>query len=65
MRTLKSALESDCIVQKIYSPNSKTIRVDVKRRFYDIARKNFKSFWINRKYFIRTYPNLARANGLI
>ena len=56
-RSVKEAFESDFIVKSICCKYSKKIRVDFKRRFHRSGECNEVSFWIDRDYFARTYPN--------
>lgn len=57
LRNVKQAMENDnIIVKNIYAKGSKTIRVDFAPKFNNNGYK-FQSFWINRDYFQRNYPN--------
>lgn len=56
-RNLKQALENGYIIYKLYAKENKRIRVDLQARFYQPGMKIFLSFWINRNYFKRNYPN--------
>ena len=55
-RTIKAAFDQDFVVTKIAFKDSSRIRVSMKRRFPKPDSKNFVDFWIDRKYFERTYP---------
>ena len=56
-RNLKNALENGYIIKSIYGKYNKQIRVDLVERFHKANRKPFLSFWIDRDYFKRTYPD--------
>lgn len=60
-RSLKSALENGYVINGLYAKHNKRIRVDLKERFHEADRKMFLSFWIDRKYFERTYPSVYEA----
>ena len=56
-KNVKQAMGNDNLVVKgIYSKGSKSIRVDFSPRFKNNGYK-FQSFWIDRNYFERNYPN--------
>lgn len=54
---LKQAIENGYIINKLYAKESKRIRVDLKERYHVSDRQMFLSFWIDRNYFKRNYPN--------
>lgn len=54
---LKQAIENGYIIYNIYSKGNKRIRIDLKERFHQSDRKPHLSFWINRDYFKRNYPD--------
>lgn len=54
---LKQALENGYIINKLYTKESKRIRVDLKERYHVSDRQMFLSFWIDIDYFKRNYPN--------
>lgn len=56
-KKLKQALENGYIINKLYAKESKRIRVDLKERYHVSDRQMFLSFWIDRDYFKRNYPN--------
>lgn len=56
-KNLKQAIENGYIINKLYAKESKRIRVDLKERYHVSDRQMFLSFWINRNYFKRNYPN--------
>lgn len=56
-RTLKSAIENGYVISKLYAKYSKKLRVTVRERYHVPDRKMFLSFWIDREYFKRNYPN--------
>lgn len=56
-RNLKQAVENGYIINKLYAKESKRIRIDLKERYHVSDRQMFLSFWIDRDYFKRTYPN--------
>lgn len=56
-RNLKQSIENGYIIYNIYSKGNKRIRIDLKERFHQSDRKPHLSFWINRDYFKRNYPN--------
>lgn len=56
-RNLKQALENGYIINKLYAKESKRIRVDLKERYHVSDRQMFLSFWIDRNFFKRNYPN--------
>lgn len=57
LRNIKQAMENDnVIVKNIYAKGSKIIRVDFAPKFSNNGYE-FQSFWINRDYFQRNYPN--------
>lgn len=60
-RNIKQAFEQNWIVEKIYAKYEKKIRIDMKRRFPSHYEKNFKSYWIDREYFKRTYPSIYES----
>lgn len=56
-RTVKQAMNSDSVkLVKIYAKHNKEIRLDFAPRYANSGAK-FQSFWINRDYFKRNYPN--------
>lgn len=56
-RNLKQAIENGYIINKLYAKESKRMRVHLKERTHIADREMFLSFWINRDYFKRNYPN--------
>lgn len=56
-KNLKQAIENGYIINKLYAKESKHIRVDLKERYHIPDRQMFLSFWIDRDYFKRNYPN--------
>lgn len=56
-RNLKQAVENGYIINKLYAKESKRIRIDLKERYHVSDRQMFLSFWIDRNYFKRNYPN--------
>ena len=56
-RTLKSALEQGYIISKVCFKYDKDLRVDLKERYHKENRVTHLSFWMDRDYFKRTYPN--------
>lgn len=56
-RNLKQAIENGYIINKLYAKESKRIRVDLKERYHISDRQMILSFWIDRDYFKRNYPN--------
>lgn len=54
-RTLKSALEADYVICKLYAKYNKKIRVTVKERYHQADRKMFLEFWIDRECFKRNH----------
>lgn len=56
-RSLKQALENGYIIVGIRSAFSERIEILLTRRFPLQGEKNNVSFRINRKYFMRKYPN--------
>ena len=61
-RNVKQAMDNDqYVVNHIYSKGSKQIRVDFKPRFGN-SKWDFCSFWIDRDYFERTYPNTYNSH---
>ncbi len=62
-KTTKQAMENDMwIVKKIYAKGSQRIRVDFQKRLPDREGENFVSFWIDRDYFERNYPQTYAAH---
>lgn len=57
-RNLKQAIENGYVIYKLYAKESKRIRVDLKERYHVSDRQMFLSFWIDRNYFKRNYPNV-------
>jgi len=56
-KNLKQAMNNDSyIVKSIYAKGCARIRINFKPRFPDKIKQHC-SFWINRDYFIRNYPN--------
>ena len=61
-RNVKQAIEDGRYnLYNIYSKHDKKIRVDFRPRHANNGLK-FVSFWIDRDYFKRTYPNLYSNN---
>lgn len=56
-KNLKQAIENGYIINKLYAKESKRIRVDLKERYHVSDRQMFLSFWIDKNYFKRNYPN--------
>ena len=56
-RTLAQALREGYKVHHIYGKYNKQIRVDLQEIFHKPNRDMFVSFWIDRDYFSRNYPN--------
>lgn len=58
-KSLTAKLQSgNWIIHNIYNTGKGKIRVDVKERFgFSIS-----SYWIDRNYFKRNFPNLAERN---
>lgn len=56
--SLKSALESGYVINGLYARHNKRIRVELKEGYHEADRKMFLSFWIDRKYFEKTYPSV-------
>lgn len=62
-KNVKQAMESGMwIVKNIYAKGSQRIRVDFQKRFPDREGENTVSFWIDRNYFERKYPNTYAAH---
>lgn len=59
-QNLKQAIERDYIFANLYDSSPK-IRVDLKPRFAD-ENKPRVSFWIDRAYFKRNYPNTFKSH---
>lgn len=56
-RNVKQAMESDNLkARNIYAKGSKKIRIDFEPKFANSGYKHC-SFWIDRAYFERNYPN--------
>lgn len=53
-RSLKNAIESGYIIYNLYAKYNKKIRVDLYHRY---LKYYTVSFWIDRDYFKRNYPN--------
>ena len=54
-RNLKQALEQGFVIREIGYKYNKKILVKLKRRFHKDDQVDFVRFWIDRKYFERTY----------
>lgn len=61
-KNVKDAMSNDAYkVNKIYSKGSKQIRVDFHPRFAN-SKYEICSFWIDREYFRRKYPQTYDRN---
>lgn len=58
-RNLKQALDNGYFVKDIRYNSNKSVLVCLQARNVHTDGKLFLSFWIDRKYFNRTYPELA------
>lgn len=57
-RNLKQAIENGYIIYRLYEKGNKRMRVHLKELFHIADRQMFLSFWIDRDYFKRNYPNI-------
>lgn len=59
-KTLNNALENGYFVKEVRYPGNKKVLVCLQARNVHTDGKLFLSFWIDRKYFNRVYPELAK-----
>lgn len=59
-QSLKQAFNQNFVVRDIYDGKGKKVRIDLKPRS-DNQSNLYPSFWIDRNYFKRTYPNLSTS----
>lgn len=58
-KNVKQAFEHDYRVKRINHKFNKKIEVCFEKRFHRTGWDDFVSFWIDRDYFIRNYPDTS------